>query len=140
MHYRTFRNFSPLDKFRNDLANTLANSTPEDYNSFSSIFEFILDAHAPKKKRTVRGNHKPHMIKTLRKAIMLCSSLKNKAKKTGNIYFSDLYRKQRNYRCTLKPLNKKIQLSETWNLSRFLEIGYSPLHHSFTCTRKHYFA
>ena len=49
VHYRTFRNFS-LVNFRNDLANAL-----------SSIFEFILDAHAPKKKCTVRGNHKPHM-------------------------------------------------------------------------------
>ena len=33
--------------------------------------------HAPKKKRVVRGNHKPHLNGELRKAILLRSRLKN---------------------------------------------------------------
>ena len=115
VHYRTFRNFS-LDSFRSDLVNTLTNSAPGDFDSFSSIFESVLDAHAPKKKRTVRGNHKRHLTKTLRKAIMLRSSLKNKANKTGNVYFSNLYKKQRNYVVHLNRQAKK---------SNFLNLGTS---------------
>ena len=41
-----------------------------------------LDKHAPKKTKIFRGNHKPHINKTLRKAIMKCSQPKNKANKT----------------------------------------------------------
>ena len=40
-----------------------------------------LDKHAPKKTKIFRGNHKPHINKTLRKAILKGSQLKNKANK-----------------------------------------------------------
>ena len=43
-----------------------------------------LNKHAPKKIRTFRGNQKPRINKTLRKAIMKRSQLKNKASKTRN--------------------------------------------------------
>ena len=42
----------------------------------------VLNMYALKKKKVVRGNHKPHLNKELRKAIMLRSRLKNKAKET----------------------------------------------------------
>ena len=41
-----------------------------------------LDKHAPKKTKYFRGNHNPHINKTLKKAIMKRSQFKNKANKT----------------------------------------------------------
>ena len=56
-----------------------------------------LNKHAPKKKKILRGNNKPHLNKTLRKAIMTRSRLKNKADKTKNPTDINNYKKQRNY-------------------------------------------
>ena len=42
----------------------------------------VLNKYAPKKKKVIRGNHKQHLIKELREAVMLRSRLTNKAKKT----------------------------------------------------------
>ena len=44
-----------------------------------------MNKHAPKKRKWVRGNHKPHINKELRKAIMKRSRLKNKANKTKKL-------------------------------------------------------
>ena len=41
-----------------------------------------LNKHAPKKSKLFRGNHKPHINKTLKKAIMKHSQSKNKVNKT----------------------------------------------------------
>ena len=37
---------------------------------FETIFERVLDKHAPKKSKLNRGNEKPHMTGELKKAIM----------------------------------------------------------------------
>ena len=104
VHYRSYRNFS-VDNFRRDISKSLMdNVTGGDFDLFNSIFEKVLDAHAPKKKRTIRGNQKPHLTKTLRKAIMRRSFLKNKANTTGDPYFYYMYKKQRNY---IVNLNEK---------------------------------
>ena len=44
-------------------------------------FVEVLDKHAPKKRKILRGNHKPHVNKTLHSAIMNCSQLETKAMK-----------------------------------------------------------
>ena len=116
VEYRTFKNFS-RDTFRTELSEALAKSAPGDFDSLSSIFERVLDVHAPKKKRIIRGNHKPYLTKALRKAIMIRSSLKNKANKTGDIQYLNLYKKQRNYVVKLNRQTKK---------SHFLKLGTSP--------------
>ena len=41
-----------------------------------------LNKRAPKRIKIFRGNYKPHINKTLRKATMKRSQLKNKANKT----------------------------------------------------------
>ena len=41
-----------------------------------------LNKYAPKKKKVLRGNEKPHMNKNLRRAIMKGLKLKNKGNKT----------------------------------------------------------
>ena len=44
-----------------------------------------LNKHAPKKKKVLQGNEKPHMNKYLRRAIMKRSKLKKVANKTKNL-------------------------------------------------------
>ena len=41
----------------------------------------VLDKYALKKRKSLRGSHKPHVNKTLHSAIMSCSQLEIKAKK-----------------------------------------------------------
>jgi len=115
LHYRSFRKFSE-EAFRGDLIKALSKIEYGDFDSFITLLESVLDAHAPKKKRTIRGNQKPHLTKTLRKAIMTRSFLKNKANKTGDPFFYKLYKKQRNY---IVSLNRKAKESH------FHELGTS---------------
>ena len=63
-----------------------------------------MSKHAPKKRKWVRGNHKPHIYKELRKAIMKRSRLKNKANKTKKATDISNFKKQRNY---VANLNKQ---------------------------------
>ena len=67
------------------------------YDAFENYFTSILNKHAPKKKKVLQGNEKPHMNKNLRRAIMKTPKLKNKANKTK--YPLDImnYQKQLNY-------------------------------------------
>ena len=51
------------------------------YCTFDKSFVEVLDKHAPKKRKILRGNHKPHVNKTLHSAIMNCSQLEIKAMK-----------------------------------------------------------
>ena len=66
-----------------------------------------LNKHAPKKTKVFRGNHKPYINKTLRKAIMKRSQLKNKANKTKYPKDISKYKKQRNYMVKLNNQSKQ---------------------------------
>ena len=68
-----------------------------DYSNFQKKITNTLNKHAPKETKTFRGNQKPHVNETLRKAIMKRSQLKNKANKDRNVTDGSHYRKQRNY-------------------------------------------
>ena len=76
--YRWYKNFNECN-FRNDLTNSLQNCNHETmkYDEFKNIFMQILNVHAPTKQRVVRGNNQPFMNKTLSKAFMHRSKLKN---------------------------------------------------------------
>ena len=78
-----------------------------DYPDFGKKFIDTLNKHAPKKIKTFRGNQKPHINKTLRKAIMKRSQLKNKANKTRNATDVSNYKRQRNYVVKLNDQCKK---------------------------------
>ena len=67
--------------FRKDLENKLE-ECPKHYENFEKIFVNVLDAHAPRKTKVLRGNHKPNVDKNLRKAVMKRSKFKNKANRT----------------------------------------------------------
>ena len=75
--YRDFKNFSD-QKFRNDLVIALTKTQTSDLNSFNAALESVLNNHVSIKKKVIRGNHKRHLTKALRKAIMLRSFYKNK--------------------------------------------------------------
>ena len=56
----------------------------------------MLNAHAPRKTKVLCGNHKPHVDKNLRKAIMKRSTLKRKEGRTKQQEDITKYKKQRN--------------------------------------------
>ena len=76
--YRKYSNFSQKD-FQSDLLLNIADGKNNCLEFEKNLLK-TLNKHAPKKTKIFRGNHKPHINKTLRKAIMKRSQLKNKAK------------------------------------------------------------
>ena len=79
----------------------------KDYAVFEDNFVTVLNKHAPKKTKILRGNDKPHVSKTLRLAIMKHSRLKNKANKTQLPSDKQNYKKQRNLTTKLNKHFKK---------------------------------
>ena len=92
--YRDYKNFVKTN-FQMDLESKLNNCPKKDEN-FQKTFENVLNPHAPKKTKFLRGNQKPHVDKNLRKAIMKRSQLKNKANRTKKLEDITKYKKQRN--------------------------------------------
>ena len=66
------------------------------YENYEQNFIKMLNMHAPKKVKILRGNHQPHYNKSLRKAIMKRSRLKNKANRSKVLVDIANYKKQRN--------------------------------------------
>ena len=103
--YRDYKTFN-TERFLTDLNNVLSCSFSAAYSSFETNFLNTLELHAPSKKRMVRGNDKQHMNKSLRKAIMLRSRLKNRANRTGNEEDIKKYKKQPNLVAKLNRASK----------------------------------
>ena len=103
--YRDYKNFI-FENFKSDLQEALQ-SCKGSYDAFDNDFKSILNKHALKKKKVLRGNEKPHMNKNLRRAIMKRSKLKNKANKTKHSLDIMNYKKQHNY---VTKLNKTAKL------------------------------
>ena len=61
----------------------------------------VLNKHAPRKKKIVRGNQVPFMTKDLSKEIMKRSRLCNKFLKDKGLENRMLHTQQRNYRVSL---------------------------------------
>lgn len=78
--YCDYKNFSN-ECFQNDLNNKLWNFS-KTYESFVDAFVTVLDRHAARRTKILRGNQKPHIEKNLRKAILKRSKLKSKASVT----------------------------------------------------------
>ena len=94
VHYRKYKTLN-FESCKVSLGNTLGRCS-SNYDDFNQIFTFTLNQHAPKKKKWIRGNHKPHMNKTLRKAIMLRSKLKSRASGSKDTRDIKMYKQQRN--------------------------------------------
>ena len=95
--YRSYKYFNELI-FRNELINSLQNCDHDtlQYDEFKNIFLQVLNAHVPIKQRIVRGNNQPLMNKTLSKAFMYKSKLKNQYNKNPIDLNKVKYKRQRN--------------------------------------------
>ena len=109
--YRDYKNFNN-EYFQNDLKNGLS-KCPKNYESFENVFVTVLDRHAPRKTKILRGNQKRHVDKNLRKAIMKRSELKSKANRTKRPKDISDYKKQRNL---VVRLNKERRIEYFENL------------------------
>ena len=109
--YRNFKQFDS-DQFKLDICNSM--SAVRTHAAFEKNFVSILDKHAPKKTKILRGNQKPHFNKNLRKQIMIRSRLKNKANKSKNPIDIVKFKRQRNL---VTNLNKQAKLQYFEKLS-----------------------
>ena len=78
------------------------------YEAFGSKTVEVLGKHAPRKTKFLRGNHKLHLSKKLRKDIMKRSQLKSIANKTCKDIDLYNFRKQRNLVVNLNKKEKEI--------------------------------
>ena len=116
--YRDYKNFNN-EYFQNDLKNGLS-KCPKNYESFENVFVTVLDRHAPRKTKILRGNQKPHVDKNLRKAIMKRSELKSKANRTKRPKDISDYKKQRNLVVRLNK-ERRIEYFENLETSKISE-------------------
>ena len=106
--YRDYQNYDSL-LFHDELETILNNVNQNDvcYNIFENIFMEVLNKHAKVKTKYVRANNAPFMTKTLSKAIMNRSRLKNRYLKFPNKENEIKYKKHRNYVSGLVKKEKK---------------------------------
>ena len=67
--YDDFRKF-PYTNFQSGIINNLNSHNSGQYCSLKNSFVEVLEKHAPKKIKIIRGNQNPHANETLRSAIM----------------------------------------------------------------------
>ena len=96
--YRDYKKFD-CEMFKKELSYSLQSFKSLDYTCLHNVFPLLLNKYAPIKKKTLRVNHSPFITKTLRKAIMFKSQLKNKFLKSWNNVDWFNYKNQRNI-CT----------------------------------------
>ena len=131
--YRSYKDFTP-DIFSSELSFNLNNFCNGNFSAFSSIFSSLLDRHAPMKTCYVRGNHKPHITKELRKAIMKRSYYKNKYNSTKDAKYLLLYKKQRNF---VVAINKSSKIKLFNSCENDSQKFYSNTKPFFTFKEKH---
>ena len=83
--------------FKRELSYSLQSFKSLDYTHFHNVFLLLLNKYAKIKKKILRANHSPFMMKTLRKAIMFRSQLKNKFIKSQNNEDWSNYKNQRSF-------------------------------------------
>ena len=95
-------------KFREELQNKLEILGDDiTYTQFEKTFIEQLDKHAPLKEKSIRANNQPFMNKTINKAIMNRSRLKNRFLKSPTNINEHNYKKHRNYVVNLIRREKK---------------------------------
>ena len=107
--YRKFKSFSNIE-FMKDLEEHLTKFEHFDNipsNLFKETVNIILEKHAPTKKKYARCNQGLFITKTLSKAIMKRSRLRNKFLSTKSNIHRKVYNKQRNYVVSLLRKGKK---------------------------------
>ena len=111
--YRNYKQFQ-WENFEKDLISSLRNCNKM-YENYEQNFIKVLNTHAPKKVKILRGNHKPHHNKNLRKAIMKRSRLKKKANRSKDPADIANYKKQRHLVVSLNCQAKSKYINEVSN-------------------------
>ena len=97
--YRSYKHFSN-EVFMADVKNRISQVTSEnnslDFDIFKAALNEAIQKHAPIKQRYVCANQAPFINKTINKAIMKRSRLKNKFLNTKSDIDRKAYNKQRN--------------------------------------------
>ena len=111
IHYRDQKSFNT----QNFCQHVFANLHEENVNinqleTFLNVFKKELDVHAPTKKRYIRANQHLFINKTLQKAVMTDSRLRNKFLKNKDQSNETAYKNQRNYCVSLFRKGKKVSL------------------------------
>ena len=106
--YRNYKNFN-LNSFKSELKTSLQISEEAEmtYDSFKETFMNSLNKQAPMKEKFIRGNQAPFMNKTLSKAFMQRTKLKNRYNKNPTELNHLHLKKQRNYCVNLLNRVKK---------------------------------
>ena len=100
--YRDYSKFDPIE-IPNDHKRNLAKSNGECsvFENFNSVAEEVLNNHVPLKQKYLRANDAPFMTKTLRKAIMLRTQLRNRLNR---------YNTSENWKAIEKQRNKCVKI------------------------------
>ena len=106
IEYRDMKNFDGM-KFREDLRIELEKMEKVTIVDFYTIFLTIWNAHAPVKKKVVRGNNAPFMNKTLSKAFMHRAKLRNNSHKFPTPENIEAFKQYRNFCVNLLRKEKK---------------------------------
>ena len=109
IRYRDFKNFEN-ERFMNSLQSALNNQNGDYIKNpevFFNICHEVLNKHAPRKKKYIRGNNKPFMTKALSKAIMQRTCLRNKFLKNPTNQNRLSYKKQIKFCLSLLIKEKK---------------------------------
>ena len=108
LNYRSYKDFDE-NSFRGELENALLAHDYENmgYDDFKKVFIEVLNQHAPMKKKFIRGNNAPFTNRTLSKAFMNRSKLKNRYYKNPTEVNKISYNKQRNYCVSLLRKEKR---------------------------------
>ena len=111
MFYRYYKRFDQK-KLETEMKLKLNSQTNLSYSIFQAVFLEILNKIAPVKVKVLRFNNNAFMTKSLRKAIMLRSRLKNNFNKQRSDENWDNYKKQRNFCVKLLRQTKEKYFSD----------------------------
>ena len=111
MFYRDYKRFDQ-NKFETELKLKLNSQTNLGYSTFPAVFLEILNKIVPVKVKVLSFNNNAFKIKSLRKAIMLRSRLKNNFNKQRSDENWDNYKKQRNFCVKLLRQTKEKYFSD----------------------------
>ena len=111
MFYRDYKRFDQK-KLETEMKLKLNSQTNLSYSIFQAVFLEILNKIAPVKVKVLWFNNNAFMTKSLRKAIMLRSKLKNNFNKQRSDGNWDNYKKQRNFCVKLLHQTKEKYFSD----------------------------
>ena len=106
IEYRDLKNVDPI-AFREDLRYQLENKECVTIVDFQNIFLSVWNAHAPVKKKVVRGNNAPFMNRTLSKAFMTRARLKRISNINPTVENIEAFKRYRNFCVSLLRKEKK---------------------------------